>query len=146
MSIQTENIQKLEDTMNSAAGQTARQVIDYIMSASGKTLTMTSEDVADDGSYVAAYKTDDKAMLHIKIDADGKIVFLTTEARTYTQTAEWIALKDAILTVAALGLPQDAITAFSGELAMQSYDETYSGYRIQVHNIDNFYIGISRAE
>ncbi|MBQ7058659.1 MAG: hypothetical protein IJM83_05065 [Firmicutes bacterium] len=141
-----ENIQKLEAAMNSAAGQTARQIIDYISSTSGKALTMTYEDASDDGSYTAAYKTDDKAQVHIKVNADGKIEFLTTEARDFHQTEEWIALKDAILTVAALGLPQDAISAFSGELAMQSYDEVYNGYEILVHNIDNFYIGISVAD
>ena len=80
------------------------------------------------------------------MNADGKIEFLTTEARDFHQTEEWIALKDAILTVAGLGLPQDAISAFSGELAMQSYNEVYNGYQILVHNIDNFYIGISVAD
>ena len=138
------NIKKLEEVMNSPAHKTAESAIDYIARTSGISLTMTSEEAADDGSYSADYQTGDKARVHIKVDESGSIVYLTTEARTYTQTAEWISLKDAILNVSQLGLPPEAIAYFSGELSMQSYDETYGGYRVQVHNIDNFFIGITK--
>ncbi len=138
------NIKKLEEVMNSPAHKTAESAIDYIARTSGISLTMTSEEAADDGSYSADYQTGDKARVHIKVDESGSIVYLTTEARTYTQTAEWISLKDAILNVSQLGLPPEAISYFSGELSMQSYDEIYGGYRIQVHNIDNFFIGVTK--
>ena len=136
-------IQQLQAAME-VAGKKAQDVIDYVSSTSGIALTKTDESVSDDGSYTAAYKSNDKARVHIKVDATGAIMFLTTEARTYTQTAEWIALKDAILSVSEFGLPPEAISQFSGELNTQSAQESYNGYGIQVHNIDNFYIGISK--
>ena len=112
--------------------------------SSGLTLTMQSENVGDDGSYTAYFKTKDKARVSIAVDQDGTITLLSTEARTYTQTTEWIALKDAILRAPGISLPADAVSAFSGKLTRQSIQASYDKYKVDVHNVDNFYIGIKK--
>ena len=105
---------------------------------------MMSENAADDGSYTANYQVGKEARVHITADHSGAVTFISTEARNYKQTAEWIALKDAILKLPELSLPDGAVSAFTGTLARQSYNENYGDWQILVHNIDNFFIGIEK--
>lgn len=137
-----EKLKKEEEAKNSAAGQTISNALAFITSTSGLNLNMTEESVSEDGSYHVSYKTDSIARLHIVVNAAGEITSIETEARTYTQTEEWIALKDAILRLPQLGLSEDIINAYSGELSTQSAEESVGGYTLKVHNVDNFFIGL----
>lgn len=139
-----EELRKKEEARNSKSVKTAGAVIEAVQKSSGLTLTMQSENVGDDGSYTAYFKTKDKARVSIAVDKDGTITLLSTEARTYTQTTEWIALKDAILRAPGISLPADAVSAFSGKLTRQSIQASYDKYKVDVHNVDNFYIGIKK--
>ncbi|MBQ7063585.1 MAG: hypothetical protein IJM90_01655 [Firmicutes bacterium] len=139
-----EEQRRKEAAMNSPAVKTAQKVIDDIQAASGITLSLLKEELGEDGSYSVRYKTGDKARLYITTDASGTITSISVEARTYTQTAEWISLKDVILNLKELSLSSDAIGAFSGKLSRQSINETRDGYKITVHNVDNFFIGLTK--
>ena len=77
------------------------------------------------------------------IKADLSATFIV-EARTYIQTDEWIAIKDAMLTAQELGLSQGTITELSGTLNTNNLQKQADGFDILVINIDNYRLSLGR--
>ena len=139
-----EMLRQLEETKNSAAAKTASSVIDHITADSGVSLTLDSEKADSDGKYSARYKAPDKAILYIETDASGAVTSISVEARTFTQTDEFIALKDAMLTAPELGLSQGTISELSGTLKTNNMQKETDGYKLLIINIDNYRIAFSK--
>ena len=97
-----------------------------------------------DGSHSTSYKATNKALLYITADATGKITKASVEARTYIQTDEWIAIKDAMLTAQELGLSQGTITELSRTLNTNNLQKSADGFDILVINIDNYRLSLGR--
>ena len=139
-----EMLRQLEETKNSAAAQTAKAVIDHISSDSGVSLTLDSEEPRSDGNYFARYKAPDKAILIIETDASGAVTRISVEARTYQQTDEFVAIKDAMITAPELGLSQATISELTGTLNTNNLQKETDGYKLLIINIDNYRIEFSK--
>ncbi|MBQ4424804.1 MAG: hypothetical protein II882_03575 [Lachnospiraceae bacterium] len=141
-----EELRKLEEAENEPAVKAARAEIDYLSKTTGYSFAMERENLSDDGSYQILYTAPghDNAQLSIHTDPAGAIVYIETTAGTWTQTAEWIAIKDAILNSPLLGLSAGIITELSGNLNTQSLQKDADGYSFLVINIDNYTIRITK--